>query len=92
MYGAISLSSLYVTVVTSTSLSAMFFLTSSVASRLISIILNGSIRLFSGFTGVSTTATSSATTSLASATSVVNSSPSTLFDASIVLAGKNLFI
>ena len=39
-----------------------------------------------------TSVTSSATTPFASVTSVVNSSPKTLCEASIALAGKNLFI
>ena len=42
--------------------------------------------------GAMSTETSSAATPLASVTSSVNSSPSILFDASIALAGKNLFI
>jgi hypothetical protein len=41
---------------------------------------------------VTSTVASSATTPLASVTSSVNSSPKTLLDASIALAGKNLFI
>jgi hypothetical protein len=66
-YGATSLSSLYVTSVTSTSLSAMLSCTSVTAASLtLGIILNGSIAFASGFVGVSVTATSSAATPLAS--------------------------
>ena len=84
-YGATSLSSLYVTVVTSMSLSAMLSCTSVAAASLtLGIILNGSMAFASGLTAVSVT-TSSAITPLASVTSSVNSSPRTLFDASIAL-------
>ena len=50
------------------------------------------IFFFFGLGFTSTSATSSAATVFASVTSTVNSSPKTLLEASIALAGKNLFI
>ena len=69
-----------------TSLVYCSFIVSSLAKSI------GFICLAFGFVSISGAATSSAAMPLASSMSVVNSSPKILREASIALAGKNLFI
>ena len=62
--------------------SATFFVIPNLSAKTISL----------GLRFVTSGATSSAAISTLSVTSCINSSPNTLFDASIALAGRNLFI